>query len=617
MQRLLKAAIGGVLFLDEAQQFGNAEDRKSAEAIEALVPMSWNHRHELIIILAGYSAGMLDTMDMDPGLPRRFPRNRWFEFHDYTAEQLWTVLRRNLSRRGLLLDPPAELRLRRLLSNRASKGGFGNAAGVENLVSEIQGIHDVRVGAGDHLLTVDDLPAQVVQRPDEFAEALDRLNGMTGLHAVKSAIEAMRAELAYAELEGDDVPAAPRFRFVGPPGTGKTTVARLIGQLLYGMGLLSRKTVVEMTGPSLKANYVGQTTTLVRKKFDEARGGVLFIDEAHGMVSNDSFAEDALRTLVSELTNPENRDTVVIIAGYKPEMDRLLERDPGLTRRFPNELVFEHFSPLECVEVARELLGRGPRPFTAADTFFTRLAQLAGVAAQSSSFGNAGWVNNQIEAAKSAMKRRVVSARDSYDEAGRRHLVAADLGSHNTNERAQGPHASPPPTVPEFIPTNANLPLAIPERDGTAATDLRQLIDSVVHVLVRTSAEETTGTGFAVSDDNVFVTNFHVIKDATEIEVLLGPTRGSALGTVIAFDQDNDLALVAVALPDDVAPIAPLPLGSSAWYLPAWAATRSSTTVALRPMAPSKKASVEALSGTPGKAESSESWSAAGDEASR
>ena len=207
--------------------------------------------------------------------------------------------------------------------------------------------------------------------------------------------------------------------------------------------------------------------------------------------------------------------------------------------------------------------GHTTRPFTAADTFFTRLAQLAGVAAQSSSFGNAGWVNNQIEAAKSAMKRRVVSARDSYDEAGRRHLVAADLGSHNTNERAQGPHASPPPTVPEFIPTNANLPLAIPERDGTAATDLRQLIDSVVHVLVRTSAEETTGTGFAVSDDNVFVTNFHVIKDATEIEVLLGPTRGSALGTVIAFDQDNDLALVAVALPDDVAPIAPLPLGSS------------------------------------------------------
>lgn len=563
MQRTIQSALGGVLFLDEAQQFAVANDTAAVEAIEALVPMAWNHRHELVVIAAGYAAGMTDLMAMDIGLPRRFPRSRWFEFHDYNDEELWTVLERDVRRRGLQLDDAVRAPLRRLLASRSSRSGFGNAGGVGNLVSEVQGIHDARDDAPENLLTVDDLPAKVTRRPAEYAEAMAALDRLTGLARVKRAVAALRAELEFAELEDDDLPGAPRFRFVGPPGTGKTTVARLIGQLLYGMGLLDRKTCVEVTGAALKAGYVGQTTDLVRRKFDEARGGVLFIDEAHSLMPTDSFAQDALSTLVSELTHPDNRDTVVIFAGYPEEIARLLDSDPGLTRRFGTELVFDNLTPDECVEVARSTLARGPAPFTAEPEFFVALAENARRAMLRPGFGNAGWVDNQVAAAKQSLKLRVMADRDSFDAEGRRHLIAADLdgdvaGASSTHDPDDGHR--PLDLDSTFAPTDPVLPA--PAGPVDRATGVPRVRDSVVHLRVTNGSGRGVGTGFVVAGHDLIVTNRHMIEDASAIEVR-SATLGLASGRVVAIHESVDLALVALTRDDDATPLVPLPLGDS------------------------------------------------------
>ncbi len=563
MQSILSSAIGGVLFIDEAQQFGGREDRKSREAVEALVPMSWNHRHELVVILAGYASGMTDLMAMDQGLSRRFPKDQWFEFHDYNDDQLWEILLGNLRGRGLHLHPEAEPALRPLLLARASRGGFGNAGGVDNLVKSIQDRHDARTGTDDPVVTTEDLPPRVERRPADLEAALEKLNAMTGLGAVKASLRRLHAGLEFDDLEQEDVPDAPRFRFVGPPGTGKTTVAGLIGELLYGMGLLNRKIVVSVTGASLKAGFVGQTTGVVRKLFDDARGGVLFIDEAHGLDSTDSFAADALRTLVSELTLPENRDTVVVMAGYKPEVDHLLLVERGLEERFPIELVFEHLGADECVEVASRVLERGRVPFTADPEFFEVLAERARQAASSPTFGNARWVGNRITDAKQALKHRVMSDADAYDATTRRHLIAVDLGDARHEPASSQPTPLRRISNPSVEPAAPELPAAQVVADEDVASAVPRLTDSVVQLIVTTVNGEATGTAFVATADHVLVTNRHVVIDAHSIEVLLGPSRGSVPGRVLAVDENCDLALVAFTLEDDVAPLRPLPLGES------------------------------------------------------
>ena len=559
MHAALRDAIGGVLFIDEAHQLASPHDAKAREALDVLVPMAWNHRSELVVILAGYADGVGELLRMDEGMPSRFPKARHFEFHDYTEPQLWEVLRRVVQRRNLTIDPAAEVPFRRLLATRARTGNFGNARGVGNLVEEICSIHDARAGVDDAVLGIDDLPARYVRHPEDLAEARREFEALIGLPRVKDAIEALRVELAFVDLVPDASPGIPRFRFVGPPGTGKTTVARLLGRLLYGMGLLERKKVVETTGAGLLAGFLGQTSDRVHRYFEDARGGVLFIDEVHGLVAGEqgnSYAEEARRTLVSELTNADNSGTVVVIAGYEREVNRLLSTDAGFQGRFPNELFFDPLTPDDCVAVARELVLSGVPPMTADDEFFDALRASAVVACAGEAFNNARWVNTEIRQATNAMKRRFVASAGASATTPL-HLLAEDLtGRVEPRARTTTADFGAPP----YVPQSPTLASPHPRGREVIAERVSELADSVLHLVVDAGDERRLGTGFVATDDHVIVTNHHVIEDASAIEVLLGPSRGSASGRVIRVDEASDLALVVVDFPNDVDPVVPLPL---------------------------------------------------------
>lgn len=414
MERAIREAVGGVLFIDEAHLFsvsgvGQQDEEKSREAAKALVPLSWNLRNNLVIILAGYAQKMPGFFELDPGLKRRFPPAGRVEFADYTPEQLWEMLTGKLAGRGWTLDPGARAGLRRVLERRAGASGFGNGGGVDNLVTEIIAIHDAR-GNGTRTLTAEDLPAEVVRHDEHRRRAEAELDDLVGIAPIREMINEIVHGLSYDAERGR----SPELRtngllFVGPPGTGKTTVARLMAGLLYGYGAIRSDKFLETSGTLLQAGFTGQSQAKVAEMMLAYRGGVIFIDEAYGMHGgdHDMYGTQVVSTLVQELTHPDNADTVVIMAGYENLIDQLLTTNTGFGGRFAMKLQFSNYTADDCKEIARRALVK--QGCTAGAGFIEQIGALAQreMNIKGEHFDNARWVRTTLAAARRRMKVRV------------------------------------------------------------------------------------------------------------------------------------------------------------------------------------------------------------------
>jgi SpoVK/Ycf46/Vps4 family AAA+-type ATPase len=194
-------------------------------------------------------------------------------------------------------------------------------------------------------------------------ELLEELNSLTGLGSVKAKVQEMVDDLqvkAYMKEQGLDVAeehGTLHMVFKGNAGTGKTTVARLIGQIYRKLGVLKKNVFVEVGRKDLVANYLGQTATLVGKKVEEADGGILFIDEAYTLVNgdHDDFGLEAVNTLVAELEN-RRASLMVIVAGYADEMQKFLDANQGLASRLSNEILFEDYTIDELISIFESMV---------------------------------------------------------------------------------------------------------------------------------------------------------------------------------------------------------------------------------------------------------------------
>jgi len=371
-KKLLEEAKGGVLFIDEAYSLVRNDSgwEPGKAVIDELTAVMENERENFVLILAGYEKEMNDFLSANPGLQSRLPE-QWI-FEDYSNDELALIGRNYADDKGYVIDNDTLKALRAVFQRAPRSRNFGNGRVARNIVEEainrmLMRFKNVPTAA----LTNDDLcrllPEDVDERLGPNADAprespaLIQLNRLVGIAPVKEAVQqfvsSLRIEQLRAAVELPTESVSRHMVFGGSPGTGKTTVAELLGRALKDVDAVRTGTYRKVGRNDLVAGYQGQTAMKTRAAIESALGGVLFLDEAYSLkqTENDSFGQEAVDTLV-ELMDLYRDDLIVIVAGYSDRMSTFLDANPGLRSRFIRWVEFPPYDDDELMTIWDQLL---------------------------------------------------------------------------------------------------------------------------------------------------------------------------------------------------------------------------------------------------------------------
>ncbi len=418
IREAFKAAKGGVLFIDEAYSL------TSQEATTILIQELENRRDDVIVVLAGYSERMKKFIEQNEGLKSRIPH--WVDFPDYSTDELTEIFSFMLDEKGFTATEEAMKAAHYIFEKAGRIENFGNGRFVRNLIERAVMNQSVRLLGGKteakgirkkdlFLLTKEDISAldEGEKEERETGTARKELEELIGLSAAKEVINKAIANYRLNKLCIDrgvkrERPAM-HMVFTGNPGTAKTTVARLLAEILRDEKVLPTGNFVEAGRADLVGQYVGHTAPLVRRRFRDAQGGVLFIDEAYSLCDDrdKGYGDEAISALVQEMENHRD-DVIVIFAGYPEPMKEFLDRNPGMRSRIAFHVEFEDYSTDELCEITKLMAGK--KGLTVTDAAMDKLRECYAAARQREGYGNGRFVRKILEEAEMNLAKRVTQA---------------------------------------------------------------------------------------------------------------------------------------------------------------------------------------------------------------
>ena len=432
--QLIDTAMGGVLFIDEAYTLKSSDnDSFGTEAIDTLLKRLEDDRGKFICIVAGYTDQMHDFIDSNPGLKSRFTQT--IHFDDYTPDELTQIFINMAEAKHFVMNDDVHTAIHRLFEQvylRRDKN-FGNAREARRIFDEtverqsqrlveLMSQPDVVISDGlsegffneadMYAITVEDLPMANSTKSLSLDKVLKELDEFIGMQSVKDAIRRLAVQSMFIKQRaamgaGNVQQMAMNFILTGNPGTGKTTIARKMGELLQAMEILPTSCVIEATRATLVGKYMGETPKIVNAMCDKAMGGILFIDEAYTLSDqNDQYGKEAVDTLMKRMENDRGK-FVVIAAGYKDKMEEFLELNAGLASRFTHQLHIDDYSESELLDIFKKMAKEeqyivSPEAEQRAREVIDRM-----VAAKDANFGNAREVRNMLDATIQQLSVRV------------------------------------------------------------------------------------------------------------------------------------------------------------------------------------------------------------------
>ncbi len=382
MKAAIDKARGGILFIDEAYALVRSEEDKKdygREAVEILVKELSAENVDFALVVAGYPQEMETFLRSNPGLKSRLTMR--FEFPDYTPEELMEIALSGAEQISVKLDPEGQEYLQKQLTEayRNRDRSFGNARYALSLINEAKMNLGLRIMRSEEVesLSREELSTVMLEDVEEIFEpnrrrkvelpideellhaAMEELDSLVGLEKVKSEIHDLVKLVRFYKEIGKDV--LHRFSlhsiFTGNPGTGKTTVARIVGKIYKALGILEKGSLTECDRQSLVADYIGQTASKTAELIEQARGGVLFIDEAYALSQGgpQDYGREAVDTLLKRMEDLRG-ELVVIAAGYPDRMQQFLESNPGLKSRFDRQLAFSDYDTDDLLAITLQML---------------------------------------------------------------------------------------------------------------------------------------------------------------------------------------------------------------------------------------------------------------------
>lgn len=454
VKEAIEKARGGVLFIDEAYSLARTNDDSKdfgREVIEIMVKEMSNGPGDLVVVVAGYPREMKYFLDSNPGLKSRF--KLYYEFEDYLPQELSAIGEYAAMEKEVEITPEAKLRVDEIITEayRNRDRSFGNARFVHDIIEKGKINLALRVMSQDEPTALSKQVLSLITQPDidqiEWRDvrdlpkipvdekllhlSLDELNALIGMDKIKAQIKELVNLVRFYQKTGKSV--LNKFYlhtvFIGNPGTGKTTVARILTKIYKALGILERGHMVETDRQGLVAGFVGQTALKTAEKIDEAMGGVLFIDEAYALTNHPGhggdFGNEVIQTILKRMEDLRGQ-FFVFAAGYPDNMESFLKANPGLSSRFDKILRFDDYEPGDLYLIAQKMIDDegmriSPRASSHLKDYFKYLFKF-----RDQYFGNARTVRNVVLEAIKNQNLRLAAKSSEQEGTSSSNLISFD-----------------------------------------------------------------------------------------------------------------------------------------------------------------------------------------------